>query len=1687
MSGQGQFQSKKPTATSTPVPQSALSPRPFTDPFYLQPKPSSESAATTAAEQAYLDRLLQRRANQAASPEADGSPNSPSLPLQRQPKDAEDASSANGWGYQQWRSVDTLAKLSRMLPGTPQPAYAKSIQAKPLQRQEKPEEEQSEETLQAKPLSSLVQREPLPEEEQEAVQTKLTVGAPGDQYEQEADQVAAQVMAMPEPSSPLLQKKAVEEAEEGEEDTEEVQAKSLVDSITPLVQRQAEDEQDDIQRSIAPTQDKSPETTDLESQLNHSKGGGNALPDEVRSHMEPRFGADFSQVRVHTDTSAIQMNKELKAQAFTHGSDIYFGAGKSPGQNDLTAHELTHVVQQTGAVQNKKDPDGIKASLQRSIDVQRASNGMPPKKGTTKINKKAATLTASGKTLTEAVTNLTSQGKGEAGSVTCKPERDFQFYQADDNSDEIVYQADILVTETKAMPVWTELNQQCEPVKKEWARFYSALDTHEDGHIQIDKRNFTNLHTKLLGKSTAEANKIFNDIVTKADTENNTYDATTKHGLTQGTGIKYVQCAPEKVYQSQNDLDTDAEIQTKRVISQPPSPSEATSAGDSQPIIHSQPSNNKNLPTVQMKCAACEAEEGQIQTKAIASTITPQSNKTVQKLPSWNDVKNTASAGAQWVGDEASAGAQWVGDKAGQAASMGKEAFAALVARVAPSLANLISQGPIGLLTDKIKEGIKGWLSGVVSGANIGNVVATLQGSFAQVFAGVQALGKSDPASCAAFTDSIQKLRDLGQAFMDNPVVKQVQSAFAKVSEVFQTVTSAIVAPVFDTLMNVAGDVFNSVKGLATTIWEWGAPVRNTLGAAWDWVKGQLGIGGDGSEGVLGWLKTKASEAWTTIKTAFAPVIEPLKKAGMVLLAFSPVGMFAAIAKVVPKLVQMGEWLLANKGDKDIVKKAHQEMGSTILPQLLEAVQSFSQGVQSTVTSLVSQVTQLSQSVLSLLGAISGVPLLSMARSLVQDLSENLQTLVTWGQTTFEAVAKSIQEASTKIAAKIKPYAGILSSLALAIVNPGMIPVILAGSAWQLLDDCYKAPIIDFLLDVVIDILQAAPSLPMFGLLWPMLKTGVLGFLQGMKAQPAATKVAVTNKLAKIISGGSPAFLLGFAKGLLKGIWEGLTDPFVLVYEGLKGLSNLVVWLNDTASQALVPEPAMQPAGVSATGAPSPAVEETGNQPRNAEMGQRMQQMAGELQPPAEQVAQGFMPAIQAAFSGGEGLTFEQLMQKLGDAWGAVENAIQEAGGTLASKVCEFMMQDGAEGEMGETVGWLAGTIAFEVALGILTAGSATAAKGAMKVLQTFAKVLDWTGEALGLAFKALAKVGGYVLDAVKGIGKLLSKAGGAAKTLLESLSTIGRKLMAFAEELLGLTKKAGKGAAGEVAEEALEKGAKETAETAAEKGAKEAVEAGAEKSAKEAVEAGAEKGAKEGVEAGAEKGTKEVGETAAEKGSKETATKAAEMPQALAEAVAISKSLEAAGMPIPAILAALMPIKSRYRWINTFEAEPKSGDQFAIFMIASKTLVTNVRARRRRYKEAAQRADSGGGHSYRDHGAHTNPDFHLNLLQSGKKEVSSKFSTHQMHSDAIQKAWGELYSDPKYRFKGNGVAKKKAAVALDMQGAGFSYKLDPSDPTKTKLIREKANHVCAIFKPDSLGKWQLVTMFPTRTPNLCN
>lgn len=142
------------------------------------------------------------------------------------------------------------------------------------------------------------------------IQTKLQVSTPGDHYEQQADRVAEQIVSMAAPA---------------------IQNEVRHDQARPLVQR------------LSRVAD-NPATANA---IQLGEESGQPLAASTREFMEPRFGADFSHVRLHTDQSANEKASLLNARAFTSGHDIWLGKKETESDRSLIAHELTHVIQQT--------------------------------------------------------------------------------------------------------------------------------------------------------------------------------------------------------------------------------------------------------------------------------------------------------------------------------------------------------------------------------------------------------------------------------------------------------------------------------------------------------------------------------------------------------------------------------------------------------------------------------------------------------------------------------------------------------------------------------------------------------------------------------------------------------------------------------------------------------------------------------------------------------------------------------------------------------------------------------------------------------------------------------------------------------------------------------------------------------------------------------------------------------------------------------------------------------------------------------------------------------------------------------------------------------------------------------------------------------------------------------------------
>ncbi len=165
-----------------------------------------------------------------------------------------------------------------------------------------------------------------------SLQPKLKINQPNDRYEQEADRVAEQVMRMPE---------------------REVAG---ISSSPAKVQRKCADEEEKIQAKEAPGQTPTV-TSEVQTQIDSLRGGGQPLPESARTFFEARFGHDFSQVRVHTNSQAAESAQALGAEAFTNGPNIVFAPNSyelsSFFGRQLLAHELSHVIQQGHAISTR--------------------------------------------------------------------------------------------------------------------------------------------------------------------------------------------------------------------------------------------------------------------------------------------------------------------------------------------------------------------------------------------------------------------------------------------------------------------------------------------------------------------------------------------------------------------------------------------------------------------------------------------------------------------------------------------------------------------------------------------------------------------------------------------------------------------------------------------------------------------------------------------------------------------------------------------------------------------------------------------------------------------------------------------------------------------------------------------------------------------------------------------------------------------------------------------------------------------------------------------------------------------------------------------------------------------------------------------------------------------------------------
>jgi hypothetical protein len=307
------------------------------------------------------------------------------------------------------------------------------------------------------------------------------------------------------------------------------------------------------------------------------------------------------------------------------------------------------------------------------------------------------------------------------------------------------------------------------------------------------------------------------------------------------------------------------------------------------------------------------------------------------------------------------------------------------------------------------------------------------------------------------------------------------------------------------------------------------------------------------------------------------------------------------------------------------------------------------------------------------------------------------------------------------------------------------------GKAWLRLTFEQKVAVADWMLGGAAQIVDKFPREGL-GFLWPLVRAALLGFLRQLQGAKNETKIAAFDKIAVILAGRSPEFNKAFLQGFLKGFFiDGLFGPVVMVKDLIEGLPQ--AWkLLKQVEEAIEGFPDDMKA----------MYEEF------VRVGGELAQQVGPALEELKQLATD--PARAAAAANDLAAQAEKLSAK--------------AGGGLAQLFLDFLSQQGAEAQIGETAGNKLGNATFEIVAAVVTAGGSTAVTGGKTALKEALTFLRRIGGKIVHGFVEIFREGAALLS--KGVTFIKDVARLLKEKALKVLGGIGERVGSVVEKVKG-------------------------------------------------------------------------------------------------------------------------------------------------------------------------------------------------------------------------------------------------------------------------------------------------------------
>jgi phage-related protein len=780
----------------------------------------------------------------------------------------------------------------------------------------------------------------------------------------------------------------------------------------------------------------------------------------------------------------------------------------------------------------------------------------------------------------------------------------------------------------------------------------------------------------------------------------------------------------------------------------------------------------RGAPVLQMSSAASVPDTLEQEAQQVAATaqhggpvvVTGQTQgPQVQKeeLSWWQKGKGAVGKGMKAAGAAVVSGAEAV-------VELGGDLGWSLLNRYAPDLVPIIRQGVGEWLKEKISAAVETVFNTLMAPVRaVTGVVESLSAHFKGLLAWMQdAAAKIAKGDCGPISEAAEKIQKVIDGFA-SPIIDRVKQLAQKVGKFFNDLWDRFGAPAWDFLKKAGGQAWERIRQFSSWVWTKTEPIRKTVSRAWTWIKNKLGIGEgpEGQDGLLQWVQRNASAAWNVLKTKIEPFKKPLLVVARILLMLTPAGPFIAIGTGVAKLMAGIRWIRQHWHTPEFVVKMRETLHDTVIPGILGAVSSVKATLTHVSTVITSKLNDLMGGLGQIVKAVSD-PFLRFTRSAVQWIIDQFRGLAHWASERLTALASWIGKGLEHLRTYLQPVWQVVRKIIGFVANPfSGLQGLLVGTVWKLLPKCLKSPIINFILDVLIAIVRLSRFLPepyMLGALFLVLKTVMLGFLQRIRSSFLDdAKIKIADRFAKLASEGSFEFAKGFLWGLVLGIWDGIKGPFVLIWDIIKLIGGVFRFLWRTIQTLSKPE--------------------------------TLRRLLQELEGTWQTIQTKIVPAIEELLSGRTNPA--KIIDFIRGIVGKVLDAAKGAGASIADALLGFL-QEPDEWKFGKSIGWLYGTILFEVILIVLTYGGYSLKSIVQKLAST-------VSEAVLKVAKFLEQIKTYlpkIIEAIQGISKFASN-NRAMQAMLDAVKEFLRRLVQFLDIAYGLAGAEERAAARAVAE----------------------------------------------------------------------------------------------------------------------------------------------------------------------------------------------------------------------------------------------------------------------------------------------